>query len=83
MKLLCDVGVKMPKTCGCSFQFLLETVMEYNRLEKIEISGINGPRLSAQVVIVFDDFNQLFKHLTEKQFDCLNPDDTVRELNFL
>ena len=53
--------------------------MEYNRLEKIEISGINGPRLSAQVVMVFDDFNQLFKHLTEKQFDCLNPDDTVRK----
>ena len=55
----------------------METAMEFMKLEKIEFGGIKGKMLSAQVVQIFEEFNELYKVFTERSYDSLDPLDEV------
>ncbi|XP_033732158.1 dynein beta chain, ciliary-like [Pecten maximus] len=52
---------------------LMETALEFMKLEKIELGGIKGKMLSQQVVQLFEEFNAQYKVFTEKSYDCLDP----------
>ncbi|KAK3091630.1 hypothetical protein FSP39_021358 [Pinctada imbricata] len=52
---------------------LMETALEFIKLEKIELGGIKGKMLSQQVVQLFEEFNEQFKVFTTKDYDSLDP----------
>jgi len=56
-------------------EWLFETVLEFSKLEKIEIGGILGRSLSARIISVFREFQQLFVAFTVRASDVLEPDD--------
>lgn len=56
-------------------EWLFHTVLEFSKLEKIEIGGILGRTLSARVVGVFREFQQLFASFSARASDVLEPDD--------
>jgi dynein heavy chain len=58
-------------------QELMETALEFMKLEKIEIGGIKGKVLSQQVVQIFDEFNEEYKVFTERTYDSLDPNGQV------
>ncbi|XP_046594204.1 dynein beta chain, ciliary [Neodiprion lecontei] len=56
-------------------EWLFHTVLEFSKLEKIEIGGILGRSLSTRVVGVFKEFQQLFASFSARASDVLEPDD--------
>lgn len=56
-------------------EWLFDTVLEFSKLEKIEIGGILGRSLSARIISVFKEFQQLFVSFTVRASDVLEPDD--------
>nr|KAG5690881.1 hypothetical protein BaRGS_028913 [Batillaria attramentaria] len=54
---------------------LMETALEFMKLEKVELGGVQGKSLSAQVIQVFEDFNEQYKVFAEGTYDCLDPAD--------
>ena len=56
-------------------EWLFNTVMEFSKLEKIEIGGILGRSLSTRIVNVYKEFQQLFVSFTVRATDALEPDD--------
>ena len=56
-------------------EWLFDTVLEFTKLEKIEIGGIMGRSLSLRIVAVFKEFQQLFTAFTTRAADVLEPDD--------
>lgn len=66
-----DAFVERLKT----IKWFFNTVLEFNKLEKIEIGGIKGRSLSARVVAVFQEFQQCFSVFSSKSYDVLDPDD--------
>ena len=56
-------------------QWLFDTVLEFSKLEKVEIGGILGRSLSARIVGVYKEFQQLFSSFTTRSTDVLEPDD--------
>ncbi|XP_067673689.1 dynein beta chain, ciliary-like [Haliotis asinina] len=52
---------------------LMETALEMMKLEKIELGGIKGKSLSAQVVQIFEEFNEVYKVFSDRSYDCLDP----------
>lgn len=50
------------------------------RLEKIEFGGIKGKAFSDQVLGLFEEFNALFKSVSELTYDPL---DTTDKVNFI
>ena len=55
----------------------METVVEFSKLEKIELGGIKGKVLSQQVVDIFEAFQAEYKVFTEATYDSLDPNDPV------
>lgn len=55
-----------------SLQFLMDTAMEFLKLEKVEFSGIKGKALSSLIVQMFEQFNTEFKVFSDKGLDCLD-----------
>ncbi|XP_013068368.2 dynein beta chain, ciliary [Biomphalaria glabrata] len=51
---------------------LIETALEFYKLEKIELGGIQGKQLSAQVITIFTEFNEQYKVFSERTYDCLD-----------
>ncbi|XP_076454452.1 dynein beta chain, ciliary-like [Babylonia areolata] len=51
---------------------LMITNLEFQKLEKVELGGMNGKTLSALVVDIFNDFNEHYKVFSEGSFDCLD-----------
>ena len=47
--------------------------MEFSKLEKVEMGGIMGKSLSAQVVKVYENFQEQYKSFQDGTFDCLDP----------
>ena len=41
---------------------MFDTVLEFMKLEKIEIGGIKGKMLSAQGVLIHEEFQEYFAH---------------------
>lgn len=56
-------------------EWLFNTVMEFSKLEKIEIGGILGGSLSTRIINVYKEFQQLFMSFTVRANDALEPDD--------
>eukprot|EP00756_Hemistasia_phaeocysticola_P037795 Hpha_TRINITY_DN16720_c2_g5::TRINITY_DN16720_c2_g5_i1::g.79650::m.79650/K10408/DNAH; dynein heavy chain, axonemal len=64
---------------------VLETVMLFNRLEKVEIGGTNGGELSANVVLIHKEFQaayELFYNPPEEQYDILDVDERQFDIDF-
>ncbi len=53
-------------------QYLYETAIEFAKLEKVEIGGLKGKMLSANVFQIFEEFNECFKIFTENTYDNLD-----------
>ena len=51
---------------------LFTTIIEFNRLEKIEIGGTKGKILSSQVVQIFTEFTTALGNFTKLKYDVLN-----------
>lgn len=47
------------------------------KLEKIEFGGIKGKSFSDQVLALFEEFNTLFKSISDLSYDPLDPADPV------
>ena len=58
-------------------QDLMETALEFMKLEKVELGGIKGKVLSQQVVNIFEEFHAQYKVFTDSTYDCLDPNDPV------
>lgn len=58
-----------------TIQWFFNTVIEFNKLEKIEIGGIKGRSLSSRITGVFREFQQCFSMFSGKSYDVLDPDD--------
>ncbi|RLU18201.1 hypothetical protein DMN91_008557 [Ooceraea biroi] len=56
-------------------EWLFDTVLEFSKLERIEIGGILGRSLSARIISVFKEFQQLFVSFSVRASDVLEPDD--------
>ena len=54
-------------------QDLMDTALEFMKLEKIELGGVQGKSLSAQVISVFEEFQEQYKVFSEGTYDCLDP----------
>jgi dynein heavy chain len=59
-----------------TIQWFFNTVLEFSKLEKVEIGGIKGRNLSARVTVVFTEFQQCFSIFSGKSYDVLDPDDS-------
>ena len=57
----------------------METVLEFTKLEKVELGGIKGKVLSQQVLNIFEAFQTEYKVFTEATYDCLDPSDPVSD----
>ena len=51
--------------------------IEFLKLEKMELSGVNGKMLSMSVGGVYEAFQQHFKIFTENNYDNLDPTNHV------
>uniref|UniRef100_A0A8C5P182 Dynein, axonemal, heavy chain 9 n=1 Tax=Jaculus jaculus TaxID=51337 RepID=A0A8C5P182_JACJA len=58
---------------------LLETVLDFHKLEKLEFSGIRGNALSQQVQQIYEEFQEMYKVFSECSYDCLDPQNTEFE----
>lgn len=56
-------------------EWLFDTVLEFSKLEKIEIGGLVGRSLSTRIVAVYKEFQQLFQAFSTRATDVLEPDD--------
>lgn len=54
---------------------ILETAIEFTKLEKVEIGGLKGRLLSQKCVDVFEDFRTYYNVFLNIQYDCLCPED--------
>ncbi|XP_050294546.1 dynein beta chain, ciliary-like [Anthonomus grandis grandis] len=51
---------------------ILQTFIEFTKLEKVEIGGIKGRYLSAKCLDIFEEFNKAYTHFQNIQYDVLN-----------
>lgn len=58
-----------------TIQWFFNTVLEFSKLEKVEIGGIKGRMLSSRVTTVFSEFQQCYSTFSGKSYDVLDPDD--------
>lgn len=58
-----------------TIRWFFSTILEFTRLEKVEIGGLKGRVLSARVTSVFSEFQQCFSVFSGKSYDVLDPDD--------
>lgn len=54
---------------------ILETNLEFTKLEKVEIGGLRGRGLSMKCNEVFEEFNTLYNVFRNIQYDILDPED--------
>nr|XP_021499024.1 dynein heavy chain 9, axonemal [Meriones unguiculatus] len=57
----------------CTVEGLLKTALDFNKLEKLEFSGIRGNTLSQQVQQMHKEFEEMYKVFLECSYDCLDP----------
>nr|XP_061808009.1 dynein axonemal heavy chain 9-like isoform X2 [Nerophis lumbriciformis] len=55
-----------------SIEDILQTAVDFLKLEKLEIGGIRGRALSQQLQLLHQVFFDHFKILTDKPYDCLD-----------
>ncbi|KAL6090807.1 hypothetical protein STEG23_013233, partial [Scotinomys teguina] len=52
---------------------LLKTALDFDKLEKLEFSGMRGNALSQQVQQMHKEFEDMYKIFLECSYDCLDP----------
>lgn len=65
-----------------TFDRFFFTVIEFLKLEKIEIGGLRGRQLSTRITAVYVEFNQCFAAFASKSYDVLDPDDVEFDADF-
>jgi dynein heavy chain len=60
------------------FQDVMDINVEFLRLEKIELAGIQGKTLSLSVEKLYQEFLEDYKVFSEGSFDPLDTESTVR-----
>lgn len=65
-----------------TIQWFFCTVIEFLKLEKIEIGGIKGRQLSGRITAIYVEFNQFFSAFASKTYDVLDPDDGTFTTDF-
>lgn len=65
-----------------TIQWFFSTVIEFLKLEKVEIGGLKGRQLSSKITTIYTDFNQFFSSFAAKTYDVLDPDDPTFEQDF-
>ncbi|KAJ8957969.1 hypothetical protein NQ318_001970 [Aromia moschata] len=65
-----------------TIQWFFNTVLEFSKLEKVEIGGIKGRVLSSRITGVYNDFQQCFSVFSGKSYDVLDPDDPTFNVDF-
>lgn len=63
-------------------QCFFDTVLEFMKLEKVEIGGLKGRLLSSRVVAVFAEFSEHLSVFGSKTYDALDPEDLAFELDY-
>ncbi|KAI5645013.1 dynein heavy chain and region d6 of dynein motor domain-containing protein [Phthorimaea operculella] len=58
-----------------TIQWFFKTVLEFQKLEKIEIGGMKGRVLSGQIREISGEFETYFHSFASKSYDVLDPDD--------
>lgn len=65
-----------------TIQWFFCTVIEFLKLEKVEIGGLKGRQLSSKITAIYVDFNQHFTSFAAKTYDVLDPDDDTFNQDF-
>ncbi|XP_061390860.1 dynein beta chain, ciliary isoform X1 [Musca vetustissima] len=65
-----------------TIQWFFFTVIEFLKLEKVEIGGLRGRQLSTRITAVYVEFNQYFTAFASKSYDVLDPDDLEFDVDF-
>ncbi|XP_037924668.1 dynein beta chain, ciliary isoform X3 [Hermetia illucens] len=65
-----------------TIQWFFFTVIEFLKLEKVEIGGLRGRQLSGRITAVYVEFNQYFTAFASKNYDVLDPDDPTFNNDF-
>ncbi|XP_038180482.1 dynein heavy chain 9, axonemal [Arvicola amphibius] len=70
----------------CVVEGLLTTALDFEKLERLEFSGIRGNALSQQVQQMHEEFEEMYKVFLESSYDCLDLqsmefENDVREFN--
>lgn len=65
-----------------TIQWFFRTVIEFLKLEKVEIGGLRGRQLSSRITAVYLEFNQYFTAFATKSYDVLDPDDNTFNIDF-
>lgn len=65
-----------------TIQWFFCTVIEFLKLEKVEIGGIKGRQLSGRITAIYLEFNQYFAAFASKTYDVLDPDDNTFNTDF-
>lgn len=65
-----------------SYRFFY-TVIEFLKLEKVEIGGLKGRSLSARITAVSAEFNTCLSQFSAKTYDVLDPDDNSFKEDFV
>nr|XP_026486610.1 dynein beta chain, ciliary [Vanessa tameamea] len=58
-----------------TIQWFFKTVLEFQKLEKIEIGGMKGRVLGGQIRDISAEFDGFFHSFASKSYDVLDPDD--------
>lgn len=66
-----------------TIQWFFYTVIEFLKLEKVEIGGLKGRILSGRITAVSLEFNQCFSSFASKSYDVLDPDDESFKEDFM
>ncbi|KAF7259764.1 hypothetical protein EG68_06612, partial [Paragonimus skrjabini miyazakii] len=51
------------------------TLLDYNRLEKVEVHGVVGHTLSTRVNMVYEEYQDAYRKFTDTTMDCLSTED--------
>lgn len=65
-----------------TIQWFFCTVIEFLKLEKVEIGGLKGRQLSSRITSIYMEFNQYFAAFASKNYDVLDPDDPTFNSDF-
>lgn len=63
-------------------QCFFDTILEFMKLEKVEIGGLKGRLLSSKVVAVYAEFSEHLTMFGSKTYDALDPEDPAFELDY-
>lgn len=65
-----------------TIQWFFKTVLEFQKLEKIEIGGLKGRVLGGQIRDISAEFEAYFHGFASKSYDVLDPDDETFNVDF-